>query len=571
MRRLSTALAALVLAVAGCGGTSTPSPTPTASTALWDGGFGPGIASAPIVPFLDGSLIGYGAALPEDESFPDANEVPLDEAQVIYSDGTPEGTRLLFAGALISEMGDRALAVEADGVGYFIARDPKSETTGLYRTDGTAEGTSFVRAAEATAIGAVVRDGSTAVCMSESILRGQEVERGFRCDLFDDGVWRETREMLVLSDGTIGDQLYPFAGRLYLDSNSVPLTYLDPFSESTPVGTLAISDASDFYGDDNYAEFLLTGVLLKGSTYPDSTDTEFLLLKVRRTTSTTAETEGALYAITADGTVRALARERASDVAPDGFYHYSSTADGSIYNVATVSGFVEAAEGTMVASKVVSRVFALNQATGTPEEITIPVAATSEPLEFVSPWTSRFQVPGDTGSTYAIGESGLYAVEVLDGGSGPAGALVLIADFPEALEAPFIFFASDSAIYFQYPEITEADAPEAATYTWTWRYVNRYANPAMGLSALTGYTLSNCGGRDAVARGALYTDCGDGTGAIYRFDGGEVTRLMLAPEGERWEIIDLREIGDRAVAIYVRETANGGAPSRYYLAELPTR
>jgi hypothetical protein len=564
MRRFTVALATLLIAVAACGGTSTPSPTSTASTALWDGGFGPGITSAPIVPFLDGSLIGYGAALPEDEPFPDANEVPLDEAQVIYSDGTPEGTRLLFAGALISEMGDRALAVEADGVGYFIARDPKSETTGLYQTDGTAERTLFIRAAAATTISAVVRDGSTAVCMSESILRGQEVERGFRCDLFDDGVWRETREMLVLSDGTIGDQLYPFAGRLYLDSNSVPLTYLDPFSESTPVGTLAIRDASDFYGDENYAEFLLTGVLLKGSKYPDSTDTKFLLLKVRSTTSTTAGMEGTLYAIAADGTVRALARERASDVAPDGFYHYSSTADGSIYNVATVSDFVEAVEGTMVASKVESRVFALNQATGAPEEITIPLAATREPLEFVSPRTT-------VGSTYAIGASGLYAVEVLDGGSGPASALVLVADFPEALEAPSIFFASDAAIYFKYREVTATDAPDAATNAWTWRYVNRYANPAMGLSALTGYTLADCGGRVAVARGALYTDCNDGTGVIYRFDAGEVTRLTLAPEGERWEIVGLREIGDRAVAIYVKESADGSAPLRYYLAELPTR
>lgn len=537
MRRLTTALVALLLTVAGCGGTSTPSPTPAVSTALWDEGFGLGIISAPIVPFLGGSLIGYGAALLEYEPYPETNEVPLDEAKVIYSDGTPEGTRLLFAGALIGEMGNRALAVEADGVGYFIARDPKSNITGLYQTDGTAEGTVFVRAAAATTISAVVQDKITAVCMNESILRGQAVERGFRCDLFVDGAYAGATDMPVdLADGEIGDQLYPFAGRIYLDSYNGPLTYLDPFSESIPVGTLAINNVRNFYSDGTNAELFLVGSI----------------------TSTETGNEETLYAIAADGTVRELARESDSSVAPERTYRYTTLQDAaSTYlNILTATGFVELTEGTMTATKVSSRVLLLRDAASTPVEISFPAGVTPDPLAFTR--------SGD-GTIYAVGLTRLYRVDL--------NGLVLLSDFAEAFtgafsEEPITPFFSErlgGGGYVHYRAV--GDLAAADSNNWTWRYVATDGS----VSPISDLELTDCGGRVAIARGALYTDCGDETGTIYRFDAGVLTKFSLAPEGERWGIVALREIGDRAVAIYVRETADGSVPARYYLAELPAR
>ena len=535
MRRFTVALAALLIAVAACGGTSTPSPA--ASTELWDEGFGPGITSAPIVPFLGGSLIGYGAALLDYEPYPGANEVQLDEAKVIYSDGTPEGTRLLFAGALIAEMGNRVLAVEAAGVGYFIARDPRGRSgsggpqseraaKGLYRTDGTAKGTSFVRAAEATAIGAVVRDGVTAVCMNESILRGQNAERVVRCDFFDATKWLETREMPV--ERGFGDQLHPFGDRIYLYSYSGPLTYLDPFSESTPVGTLAINGQIGFYSDGTNAELLLVG----------------------STTSTETGNEETLYAIAADGTVRELARESDSSVAPERTYSYTTFQDtaATYLNILTATGFVELTEGSTTSTKDTSRVLVLRDAASAPVEIGFPSGVKPEPLEFAR--------AGD-GTIYAVGLTRLYRVD--------STGLVLLSGFAEALIIAFFSEALDGGYVTHQAVIDPASAENANRTTW------HYVAPGGSVSPISGLELTDCGGGVAVARGALYIACVDGTETIYRFDAGEATRLTLAPEGERWQVASLRTIGDRAVVIYVRETADGGAPARYYLAELPAR
>jgi hypothetical protein len=535
MRRLLALVASLSLLLAACGGTSTPSAS--VSTELWDEGFGPGITSAPIVPFLGGSLIGYGAALLEYEPYPESNEVPLDEAKVIYSDGTPEGTRLLFTGALIGGMGNRVLAVEAAGVGYFIARDPRGRSgsggpqserapNGLYRTDGTAEGTSFVRAAEATAIGAVVRDGVTAVCMNESILRGQRVERGVRCDFFDATKWLETKEMPV--ERGLGDQLYPVGDRLYLYSYSGPLTYLDPFSESTPVGTLAINDVHSFYSDGTNAELLLVG----------------------STTSTETGNEETLYAIAADGTVRELARESDSSVAPERTYSYTTFQDtaATYINILTATGFVELTEGSTTSTKDTSRVLVLRDAASAPVEISFPSGVKPEPLEFAR--------AGD-GTIYAVGLTRLYRVD--------STGLVLLSDFAEALIIAFFSAALDGG-YVTHQAVIDPASAESDNRT-TWHYVA----PDGSVSPISGLELTDCGGSVTIARDALYADCADGTGAIYRFDAGEVTRLMLAPEGERWQSVSPRTIGGRAVVIYTRKTADDSAPARYYLAELPVR
>lgn len=543
MSRLLALGVSLSLLLAACGGSATLDD----STALWNDGFGPSIELDPIVPFLGGSLIGYGAVPPNNDESPVIYPVTLAESQVILSDGTPKGTHLLFAGAL-NATGRGPLAVEVGGFGYFIARDPKSETDGLYRSDGTAKGTSLIRAVEASAIGAIARGGTSAVCTVESIVREGALLQPVSCDLFDANGWIETKTMPVeVGVAFWGQQLIAFGDRLFLDmaQGAMELVYLDPFSKMTPVGTIALLDP-------------VSTVDFIHSTSDAASSNEAGLLVNTVVNDPTGMFANALYLMSQDGALHEIARQFGRDGAPERWINYHATQRGEITYLNTViaSDFVET-NGEVKAQQVTSTVSIIRASELTAEpysaitQLSFPAGVAPEALEFVA----------ETGDeVYAFGAERLYKID--------ERSITLVHTFNGYPESPISYFIPDGMgggyLSYRTPPFEEG----RGGFVWVAIAADGSVSPELRIG-------EGCIGDVGVVNASLYLlpDCSSRS-PLFRLDGGTSSEINLAPAKETWYFNHIREIGGHPVAFYRRAEESSIAADlgyRVYLVALPTR